>query len=220
MRSFALWAAVAIVAIVVIAAIAKVAGRSNATTGQAGQTSISVKTIPMYRSVTVSPPTVTCGHYRGGSGGNASTKTALGYPNGRCTVGVAGAHARFPITVSYSGPQAVVDVKGSDAVPSAGGTPWHLCVPHGQSPTAACTGRGGLPGKNQYELLNFSGSGQPSAGVTSQFQCDPQFNPAGYCTPTPIRGLSQHEGVTLIGPSATDNLSPAWTVTITWAAVP
>ncbi len=214
MRS-ALLAAAVIVAIIVVATIGKAASRSNTTAGQGGQTSISVKVIPMYRSVTVSPPTAACSHYRGGSGADASTATALGYPNGRCTVGKPGSHASFPITVTYSGPLGEVMVKGSNAIPSAGGTPWRLCAPQGQP---ACKGRGGLPGKDQYELQTFAGAGQQLTGLTGQFQCDTQFNPAGYCVAT--RGHSQHEGVKLIGPAYSDNLSPSWTVTITWVAIP
>jgi len=205
----------AVVAIILLAGVGKVAGNSGQDPGHSGQTAISVNTVPMYRSVIVSPSTVTCGRDRGGTTGNASTATELGFPNGICQAGRTGARGRFPITVTYQGLPGQVAVKASDAVPSGGGGQWRLCGP-GSKP--ACTGPKGRPGNDQFALWTFAGAGQPPTPVTSTPWCDHDFNANGYCAAA--RGQSQREGIKLMGPSSSGNLSTSWAVTVTWIAMP
>jgi hypothetical protein len=203
----ALLSVAAVFAAVVVAAVG---GGSHP--GKTAQTSVSVSVIQMYRSVTVSPSAVSCAHYGGGGAGNTSTTTALGFPNGHCSVGTSSGGGNLPLTVSYDGPPGEVQVKGSNAVPGGGGAVWRLCGP------GTCKGVNGSPGKDQIELQTIAQAGQPPMPLTGGWECDAQFNPAGFCLAT--RGMSQHEGVLFTGPSWTDNPSSSWTFTITWIATP
>jgi hypothetical protein len=183
-------------------------------TGRTAQTKISIKIIQMYRSITVSPSTVTCGNYEGGNIPNPSTATALGFP-GRCSVGKLTGTSSLPLTVTYSGPPGMVQVKASNAVPDDGGPGWQLCGPG----TSACKGTNGHPGIDQFSLQTFSReSPSPFTDLTRQWKCDTQFNSAGACTAT--RGLSQHEGALITGPKWTYTHSTTYTVTVTWMAAP
>ena len=105
---------------------------STATTGQAlvtggsGTTTGHFKVVPTIRSVTVSPGEVTFGDCNGGNGDTNSVGSALGYPNGSCSVGLVGANESFPITVTYTGIPGKVLVSGSNAVPADNGAQWSL----------------------------------------------------------------------------------------------
>lgn len=201
-------------AVAVIMVIAVVGG-SSPHPGQTAQTKISVKVIQMYRSVTVSPSAVACGHYAKGGDSNGSSPTGLGFPNGQCWVGAPKSTGNLPLTVTYNGPPGEVQVKGSDAVPDGSGAKWQLCGP---GTSAACKGVDGKPGTDQFKLWSFAQAGQPFTQLTGQWTCDAQFNPAGFCTA--IRGMSQHEGAQIIGPAWSGHPSSSYTVTITWMASP
>jgi hypothetical protein len=209
---------------------------STATTGQAlvtggsGTTTGHFKVVPTIRSVTVAPGTVTFGGCTGGNGDTNSTGSALGYPNGSCSVGLVGT-ANFPITVTYTGIPGKVLISGSNAVPSDNGAQWSLCNPDintagtSSSSTAApdCTGGDGLPGVNQYTVTNFASGVAYANPLSTNASCDQEFDavPTGGCTATPpeLQSQVQHEGLVLTGPETWVDHSTSWTVTVTWTAV-
>jgi hypothetical protein len=197
-----------------VAAVIMIAAVGGGNQGRTAQAKVSIKVIQMFRSVTVSPSAVACGHYTGGSDGNVSTATALGFP-GQCTVGDLSSSANLPLTVTYNGPPGVVRVKASDAVPDGSGPSWQLCGP-GTSP--GCKGVNGAPGTDQFGLETFSRINSTPTRLTGQWQCDTQFNPNGNCAAT--RGMFQHEGALIMGPATTETQSITYTVTITWMACP
>lgn len=209
-RRTASWAAVVLVLLIVALVVANVHAPAAS---NGASVVLSLKVVPTVRSVTVTPGRSSFGTCTGGSvsGDTVSTSAELGYPNARCWDGRPGA-ARLPVTVTYSGPPGRVLIAGSDAAPATGFTGWRLC-----KSAFSCSGRHGLPGLDQYMVRNF-GSGSTTSGVlTDSLRCDQQFGPGG-CTAAP--GQSQKEGFELIGPAASANTSPLWTVTITWAAAP
>lgn len=197
-------------------------GQAAAVSGGSGTTTAHLKVVPTIRSVTVSPGTVTFGNCTGGSGYTNSTSNTLGYPNGSCTVGAIGVNEQFPITVTYTGIPGSVDVSGSDAVPADSGTEWTLCSPpgspHGQN---ACAGAQGLPGDDQYMVMNFAEAVQNAEVLTVTPACDQEFDSHGGCAATPqeFQHQVQHEGLLLTGPRAWDDHSTSWTMTVTWTAV-
>jgi hypothetical protein len=169
---------------------------------------ISLKTVPTIRSVTVSPGKATFSNCSGGSKNlyTKSTSTELGYPNGYCWDG--NPSGSFPIKIMYKGPPGQVFVSGSNAVPASGGSQWSLC-------SSGCSGSNNLPGADQYMVKNFGAGLNSSTGLTGTLSCDHQFSAQG-CSATP--GQSQAEGVELIGPETSGNTATSWTVTIMWAA--
>lgn len=186
-------------------------GPSSATTGH-------LKVVPTIRSVTVTPGTVTFGNCTGGSGATNSSEQAMGYPNGSCSVGAIGVNETFPIAVSYTGLPGNVYVSSSNAVPADGGTPWSLCSPQGKP---SCTGGQGLPGSDQYMIMNFAPQVPNATVLTTTSTCDAEFDPGGGCTASPqeFAKQTQHEGLLLTGPRTWDDHSTSWTLTVTWTAV-
>ena len=205
------WLLLAVLVVLVVLALGALR-RPSSVAGNSTTASLSV--VPTTLSVTVSPGTTKFGNCSGG-GAPASTPTALGYPNGRCSVGMPGAAGSFPITISNKGKAADIYVNGSNAVPSDNGTHWRLCN-QGAHPAVACTGPAGLPGADQYVAENFASGGQNPNGLTDAPACDDEFVSPG-CSAT--TGQSQSEGIELIGPTQSADTSTSWTVTITWTAV-
>ena len=197
-------------------------GQAAPVAGGAGTTTAHLKVVPTIRSVTVSPGSVTFGDCSGGSGYTNSTQNALGYPNGSCTVGAIGVNQTFPITVTYTGIPGSVYVSGSNAVPADNGADWTLCSPPG-SPAGqtACTGTQGLPGADQYMVMNFAEAVENAGVLTTAPACDKEFDGHGGCTATPLefQNQVQHEGLVLTGPKSWSDHSTSWTVTVTWTAV-
>jgi hypothetical protein len=211
-------ALLAISALIGLAGCGAVSASPQAT-GHGASIAVSLKVVPTIRSVTVSPATARFGNCHGGLGSlnTASTPGALGYPNGHCWLGKPA--NSFPITITNSGIASYIYVSGSNAVPSDGGTQWSLCTP-GAHPVVTCTSSNGtLPGEDQYTVANFAaGNGPSQAGLTDTPACDTKFGPGGSCWTT--NGESQQEGIELTGPSAIDDSSTSWSVTITWTPVP
>jgi len=193
-------------------------GTPAGTPGKGSSIAISLKTVPTIVSVTVSPSSASFGGCAGGSASvnTASTSTALGFPNGHCSLGIAGAHGSFPITITNSGVAADVYVNGDNAVPSDGGTQWGLCN-FGTNPAKACSADSGkLPGADQYVVQNFTAGSMNATGLTGTMTCDTQFA-AGGCSA--VQGDAQSEGILLTGPASSTDQATSWTVTITWTAV-
>lgn len=188
--------------------------------GRAASISLSLKTVPTIRSVTVSPARATFGDCsRGSAAANTlSTRTKLGYPNGICWFGSLTATS-YPILITNTGIASYVYVEGSQASPADGGDSWSLCNV-GSQPAVTCKGKdGAMPGVDQYLLRNFGPDGLPNrAGLTGNPVCDHEFSTQGGCWAS--QGQFQNEGVELIGPSASTDNSTSWTVTITWMPVP
>jgi hypothetical protein len=191
-------------------------------TGGSGTTTAHLKVVPTIRSVTVSPGSVTFGDCSGGSGYTNSTQSSLGYPNGSCTVGAIGVNESVPITVTYTGLPGSVYVSGSSAIPADNGTEWTLCSPPGSpSGQTPCSGTQGMPGDNQYMVMNFSSTVANAGVLTTTPACDKEFDSSGGCTAAPqeFQNQVQHEGLVLTGPSSWDDHSTSWTLTVTWTAM-
>ena len=189
--------------------------------GKGASINMSLNTVPVIRSVTVSPAK---GTFTDCSGGNPGDNTAsaggkLGYPNGRCWYGQPEPNGRFPITITNTGIASQIDVSGESANPSDAGDQWSLCNT-GHSPVTVCSGDGHqAPGADQYKLENFSpDNGVNSAGIAGTWLCDRQFGQGGNCKA--LQGTFQTEGFELVGPATTTDNSTSWTVTITWMPVP
>lgn len=190
--------------------------------GKAASVSLSLTTVPTVRSVTVSPATASFADCRGGSRGQntRSTPGKLGFPNGTCQVGAP--NGPYPVIVTNTGIASDIDISASSASPADGGTGWALCN-SGANPAVACTGSGGEPGLDQYQLRNFSTYSTPrtvraSPGLTGTPGCDHQFGPAGSCWAR--EHMWQAEGFLLTGPAQPSDTSTKWTVTVTWMPVP
>lgn len=180
-----------------------------------GSTTATLQVVPTMRSVTVSPDATKFGHCTGGKPPLRSTQTALGFPNGRCSVGSRNQKV-FPIKIT-NGREAEIYVKSSAAVPADGKTDWQLCN-QGSDPVVACKGPNESPGKDQFIVQNFSRWAVNETGLARSRSCDAEFGPAGDCLAS--TGQSEHEGLLLIGPHMPDDNSTTWTVTITWMAAP
>ena len=189
--------------------------------GRAASINMSLNTVPVVRSVTVSPAKGTFGDCSGGSAGDntASTRGKLGYPNGRCWYGKPEPDGSFPITITNTGIASQIDVSGQSAAPSDHGDQWSLCNT-GHSAVTGCSGaEHKAPGADQYKLENFSpDNGVHSAGISDTWLCDRQFGQGGRCAAQ--QGTFQTEGFEFIGPATTTDNSTSWTVTITWMPVP
>jgi hypothetical protein len=200
------------------------AAKSGAAAPNAGNgagIAMSLKTVPTIRSITVSPHKAKFSDCAGGqvNDNTQSTPDALGFPNGICYSGTPG--SSYPITIRNTGIAAAIDVSGSNAIPSDGGTSWALCN-LGDNPVVACSGsQGKTPGTNQYAVQNFAPNQLPNtAGLTATPTCDMQFGGGGQDHCLAGNGAFQTEGLRLIGPSSTDDSSTKWTVTVTWIPVP
>jgi hypothetical protein len=189
--------------------------------GHSASVNLSLTTVKTIRSVTVSvsPTQASFGNCSGGKGGpyhTPSTASQLGFPNGRCWVGLQG--VSYPITITNSGIASNIDVNGASAVPSDDVTEWSLCN-IGNSPAVTCTGpNNNLPGMDQYLVQNFGPYGENSAGLTDNPRCDQEFDSNGHCWA--LEGGQETEGIELTGPSQSTDTSTKWTVTITWTPVP
>lgn len=196
-------------------------GASAPGTSHGSSISLSLRTVPTIRSITVSPGKSRFSNCSGGKPGDntRSTPGALGFPNGTCMVGAPGV---FPITITNTGIAADIFVNGTDAIPSDGGKPWELCNPDA-SPVVACNAsKGTMPGFNQYVVQNFGTGvkGINTAGLTDTPACDTVFGGKGAHGCWAVSGKPQAEGLKLTGPFRSDDSSTRWTVTITWKAVP
>jgi len=190
--------------------------------GDSSSLSMSLHTVPTVRSVTVTPKKAKFGNCTGGNtnANTVSQNRALGFPNGTCWVGQAGATGVLPVTVTNTGIAANIKVNASDAVPGDGGTSWVLCNT-GQNPAVACTSDNGKsPGLNQYLLRNFGlgRAGLESAGLTNSPTCDVVFRSSAGCMA--MSGVAMSEGIELVGPSSSADISTHWHITITWTPVP
>ena len=209
-------AGLAILAVIVIVVIVGVAQfQSIAQTPLGGEPSATnLKVVPTMRSVTVSAPAANFTHCERGLVPRHSTKLALGFPYGHCSVGKPG--KAYPITIT-NGLTARILVGSSNAVPSDGGKQWIPCM-RGAQPVVACAGPGERPGLDQFVVKNFSTFAQNNDGLSKVMLCDGEFGQSGDCIAT--TGQVQREGVVLIGPRKPDDNSTTWTVTITWMAAP
>jgi hypothetical protein len=189
-------------------------GPSSTTTGH-------LSVVPTIRSVVVSPGSVEFQNCSGGSGATDSSGKQLGYPNGECSVGTIGINQTYPISVTYTGLPGQVYVSGTNAVPADGGTQWTLCNPQTQGQSSSCTGSQGLPGTDQYWLMNTASKVINASPLTTTASCDMEFDAGGGCSATPLEfgKQVQHEGLVLTGPKTWDDHSTSWTMTITWTAV-
>jgi hypothetical protein len=188
--------------------------------GHSGSVQVNIKTMQTYRTITVSPTSVKCGHYSGGSYPNASSG-ALGFPNGRCSVGNY-LKINDPIKIKYNGFQGDVKVHAGWAEPDASsgaGTPWRPCSPGGHA-AVRCHDMGGLPGEYQYTVQGFGVGGSGLLPITGNAVCDSNFRPGGGCYAT--RGDTQYEGLDITGPSWAPQTDTAtkWTAWVIWMAVP
>jgi hypothetical protein len=179
-----------LIAAAVLAGVLAGCGSSAAAPADAGNSAsinLSLNTVPVIRSVTVSPAKATLGTCSGGSAGDntESTRGKLGYPNGHCSYGKPEPGGRFPITITNTGIASQVDVSGTDAYSADNGDQWSLCNV-GSNPAVTCTGNGdAAPGADQYLVVNFSPDNNPnSAGITDTPQCDHQFAQSGSCLAT------------------------------------
>jgi len=187
--------------------------------GHSGSTAITLHTMQTYRTITVSPTTVNCGHYKRGQYPNKS-KGAMGFPWGTCAVGDR-VKGKDPVTITYDGMQGYVYVHAGWAMPNGNevGTPWHPCSAAGHK-AVACTGQGGLPGYNQYIVRNFSPQSAAPTQINGNNVCDVNFQPTGGCYA--VRGNAQREGLYLTGPSKIPSTDTAqsWTAWVIWTAEP
>ncbi len=191
-------------ALVVAACAGDAAGATSATF---------TATVPVaVTSITVSPQSGTFAHCTGGS----STASALGFPNGTCTMS--------SVTVSTSGGPASVDASASNAAAGDGGTGWTLCVPGGTTGTASCAntstalaapGVGKLPGANQFALTDSVASA--TGYIQSTSACLPGLS--GWKTSCAALTTSP-VSLTLYGPQSATDGSSQFTFTLTFTAVP
>jgi hypothetical protein len=184
--------------------------------GGSGSVTAHLNVVPTIRSVTVSPGSVNFGNCINGTGDTASAGDKMGYPNGICLVGNTGSNGHFPVTVTYTGLAGNVWVHADNAVSDHNGS-WSLCNPTGKP---ACIGGQNQPGKNQFEVMTFAQEVNNYHILTSDAQCDTEFDSGGACAATPAEFQSQtgHEGIRLIGPASSDDSSTSWSVTIIWQA--
>ena len=184
--------------------------------GGSGSVTAHLNVVPTIRSVTVSPGSVNFGSCIDGTGDTASAGDKMGYPNGICLVGNTGSNGHFPVTVTYTGLAGNVWVHADNAVSDHNGS-WSLCNPTGKP---ACIGGQNQPGKNQFEVMTFAQEVNNYHILTSDAQCDTEFDPGGACAATPAEFQSQtgHEGIRLIGPESSDDSSTSWSVTVIWQA--
>lgn len=196
-----------------------ISGAAPQNAGQAASVNLSLTTVPTIRSVTVSPAGAAFGNCTGGlaSRNTQSTPGKLGFPNGQCFVGLPSS-GFYPITITNTGIASQIYVNGTSAIPSDGGDQWSLCTKHGNGGPTCSRDDGRTPGTDQYMLKNFSAVGQQTAGISETPTCDREFFASGQCWA--VQGASQSEGIELIGPEFSTDISTKWTMTITWTPVP
>lgn len=216
MRRSAAWVVLAVAGTAV--AGCGITGAAPQGAGQSASISLSLTTVPTIRSVTVSPAKAAFGTCSGGQASRNTLSTAgkLGFPNGKCFVGLA-SPGIYPITITNTGIASDIYVNGTGANPADDGNEWVLCG-GGHQGAVACTGRDGRPGTDQYQVETFSSADDQVAGLTTTPRCDTEFDAAGRCWA--VEGASQSEGIELIGPSASSDISTKWSMTITWTPVP
>lgn len=184
---------------VALSAVALTATGGTALAGS--QITATINVAAPVKSVTVSVGTLAYGFCNGGS----STTSKLGFPNGQCFT--------TNYTVTNGNTAAQIDVTGSDAVPSSGGTHWTLCG--GSAP--ACTAPSSSPAQDQYKETVFNGAAGSSTFLTNSPQCDGAFsNPT--CGVSPA-SASDSEALQIIGPSTSSDGSSTFTATVTYTAV-
>jgi hypothetical protein len=210
-RDTAGWTIVALM--VIVGVIAAVGFGASAPPGGA-RTTANLSVVPTMRYVTVSPARTKFTHCKGGTGRFRSTHASLGYPNANCRIGN---RRSRPIKIK-SRPRPEVLVWGYNAVPADGGTQWRLCNPGAADPAIACKGPNGLPGKDQFVVVNYWRGGQHNIGLTDAQQCSVAFASSSDCLRLP--GQSQRESLKVIGPTAPHDNSTFWRIRIFWIAVP
>jgi hypothetical protein len=196
---------------------ASTSGQDPPAFGGSGSVTAHLKVVPTIRSVTVSPDSVDFHNCTQGAGDTASSGDQMGYPNGICLVGNTGSDGQFPVTVTYTGLAGNVWVSASGAAPANGGGGWSLCIPTGKP---ACTGGQNQPGTNQFAIMTFAQEVANYQLLTGDATCDTEFAASGECTAAPdqFQSVTGHEGIRLIGPTASDNNATSWSVNITWVA--
>jgi hypothetical protein len=201
-----------------VVACGSMAGTPQQAVGRAGSISLSLTTVPTIRSVTISPGRASFSHCTGGDGGASTRSTSgqLGFPNGTCWVG-SNISGSYPITVTNTGIGSDIDISGSSAEPLDGGDSWILCNATGKA-AVACTGKDSRPGPDQYQVMNFSTWGTLNGGISGTPRCDRIFGPGGSCWA--VQRMFVTEGLELIGPQWSSDISTKWAVTITWTPVP
>lgn len=200
-----------VVALTVMLAFAPYASAQGSVTG-------TIYTQTTTYSLTVSPSTVSL----------CSADSPLTYPSGQCSYGDdTTTPVADGITITNTGAAGDIDISGSNAVPSDGGTPWTLCDP---TTSGSCSGpsRPGIggsknPGQDQYavEVLATLPSATFYEYLSESAQCDGDFaatEAAASCAAGP--GASQEEALMLVGPSASTDTSSTFTTTITWTVGP
>ncbi len=219
MRSLLVIVAIVAGAFLVLSVGKKVGAPDPPAGGHSGSTKVSLKTMQTYRTIIVSPTSVTCGSYQRGTYPNRS-KGAMGFPNGTCAVGDR-LKGKDPITITYNGMQGYVYVHAGWALPADNGVgaPWHPCSSGGRG-AVRCTGMEGLPGYNQYMVRTFSPQSPMLTQITGNNLCDMNFRPVGGCYAS--RGNSQREGFYITGPSKLpgSDTAKAWSAWIIWTAEP
>jgi hypothetical protein len=205
----AILAAIVVVAIIAVAQLQSLAQ----TPPGMGPTSTTLRVVPTLRSVTISSDARDFTRCGGGRRPWRSTKLALGFPNGYCSVGRLG--KAYPIKIK-NGLEARILVETSSAVPSDGGQRWLPCE-RGSDPAVLCNGPSNRPGKDQFAVKNFSMQEPSGTEITSSPVCDIEFQPGGCAA---VTGQLQREALVLTGPSAPDDNATKWRVTIIWMAAP
>ena len=191
-------------------------------TGKSASVNLSLTTVPTIRSVTVTTTQRQFGSCIHGSAADntASTASHLGFPNGKCFLGLPGPGGRFPITITNTGIASDIFVSASSANPADDGTGWSLCN-RGVKPVVPCTGDSShlRPGIDQYLLQNFSLDQRANyGGLSGDPTCDYVFDISRGCLAA--EGAFQTEGLELTGPKSSSDTSTKWTVTVTWMPVP
>ncbi len=183
--------------LIAVASASAVGSIASASALGAGTTSASLTaTIP------VAPPPVMSVTLSASSDAYGSCVTpsgptpGLAFPNGQCNT------PTFTATAGTASED--IDVQGSNAVPSDGGTQWTLF------PTAD-------PGANQfYELTHENSSGSTGTILSDTPACDLAFDDGCAATAGEI-GLP--EELEMLGPSSSSDSSSSFTTTVTWTAV-
>lgn len=155
--------------------------------------SASVPVVSQFKSIVVN---ATSESFGGCSGGSSSGNT-LGYPNGTCATPV------YTVTNNGSLPEGL-DVTGSNATASDGGTGWSLIA------------GGATPGTNQYQLHTGTG-----LFLSTSPQCDTDVSGCSSTTQNSLQpGSTANEQLTLNGPSAaSDVAATSFSSSITYTAV-
>jgi hypothetical protein len=195
--------AVAAFVAVALAFAAVVVGHAAAASTSA-RVQLSVHAAPDVLSVTVSP---TSGAFGGCHGGDTTSLSTLGFPNGTCRSGF--------LSVTNTGLPSRIMITGSSFSPLGGGTPWLLCgATDGTTPSCQNQGQ---PGAEQFKLQPFDIVANPGVFLSAQAQCDVLFQAGAGCIAAP--GQLTRESLLLTGPQSTANGASDYSTTVTWTAV-